>query len=111
MRTHRAFTLIELLVVVAIIALLLSILTPALNKVKQAGKKVVCNSNVKQLGMAYSMYAQMYGGRFVPVEIWDGFLADKALKSGGYDFMLPDGEVIMLIHRFEQYVVHGPRYK
>jgi len=92
MRTHRAFTLIELLVVVAIIALLLSILTPALNKVKEAGRKVVCNSNVRQLGMAYTMYAEQYGGRFVPVEIWDPVLADRALESGGYDFTMPNGE-------------------
>ena len=94
MRKRRAFTLIELLVVVAIIALLLSILTPALNKVKEAGRKVVCNSNVRQLGAAYTMYAQMYGGRFVPQEVWDPVLADKALESGGYDMMGPDGEVI-----------------
>ena len=94
MRKRRAFTLIELLVVVAIIALLLSILTPALNQVKEAGRKVVCNSNVKQLGMAYTMYAQLYGGHFVPVEIWDPLLADEALKGGGYDMTLLNGEVI-----------------
>ena len=93
MRKKTGFTLIELLVVVAIIALLLSILTPALNQVKETGKKIVCNSNVRQLGMAYTMYAELYGGRFVPVEIW-GPLADEALKSGGYDMTLSDGEVI-----------------
>jgi prepilin-type processing-associated H-X9-DG protein/prepilin-type N-terminal cleavage/methylation domain-containing protein len=87
MRKRRAFTLIELLVVVAIIALLLSILTPALNKVKEAGRKVVCNSNVKQLGMAYTMYAQLYNGRFVPVEG-----DDEVLATGGYDVTLPNGE-------------------
>ena len=92
MRTKKAFTLIELLVVVAIIALLLSILMPALNSVKERGKRAVCMSNLKQIGLSYIMYAELYGDRFVPVEIWDGVLADKALGSGGYDFTLPNGE-------------------
>ena len=91
-RNKKGFTLIELLVVVAIIALLLSILTPALNSVKERGKRAVCMSNIRQLGLAYTMYAQLYGGRFVPVEVWDNELADKALRSGGYDFILPNGE-------------------
>ncbi len=94
MRMKKAFTLIELLVVVAIIALLLSILMPALNAVKERGKRAVCMSNLKQLGLSYIMYAELYGGRFVPVEIWDPVMADKALGSGGYDIRLPDGDVI-----------------
>jgi prepilin-type processing-associated H-X9-DG protein len=83
-----------LLVVVAIIALLLSILMPGLQQVKERGKRIVCGSNLKQLGMAYTMYAQLYGGRFVPVEVWEYDLAQKALDSGGYDIVLPDGTVI-----------------
>ena len=67
----KGFTLIELLVVVAIIALLLSILMPALNSVKERGKRVVCMNNLKQLGMANYIYAQQYGNRYVPVENWD----------------------------------------
>ena len=94
MERKRGFTLIELLVVIAIIALLLSILMPALQQVKERGRRIACRSNLKQLGMAYTMYAQMYGGRFVPVEVWDNDLADKALDSGGYDVILPSGEVI-----------------
>jgi prepilin-type N-terminal cleavage/methylation domain-containing protein len=67
----KGFTLIELLVVIAIIALLLSILMPALNSVKERGKRVLCMNNLRQLGMANYIYAQQYGGRFVPVENWD----------------------------------------
>ncbi len=93
MRTKRAFTLIELLVVIAIIALLLSILMPALNAVKERGKRAVCMSNLKQLSLAYIMYAELYGGRFVPVEVGDEW-ARKALDSGGYDIRLPDGDLI-----------------
>ncbi|MHC4326341.1 MAG: type II secretion system protein [Planctomycetota bacterium] len=68
MAGKKGFTLIELLVVIAIIALLLSILTPALNAVKERGKRAVCMSNLRQLSLAYITYAQLYNGRFVPVE-------------------------------------------
>jgi len=54
---NKAFTLIELLVVIAIIALLLSILMPALKKVKEQGRAVVCSSNQGQLGKAWFAYA------------------------------------------------------
>ncbi|MBC8470480.1 MAG: type II secretion system protein [Planctomycetes bacterium] len=57
MGKRRGFTLIELLVVIAIIAVLMAILMPALNRVKEQGKRAVCLSNLKQLTMAWIMYA------------------------------------------------------
>ena len=57
MKISKAFTLIELLVVIAIIALLLAILIPALGRAKEAGKRAVCLSSLKQLGMAFVLYA------------------------------------------------------
>jgi len=56
MRKKRGFTLIELLVVIAIIALLLSILTPALNSVKERAKRILCLSALRQWGIAISAY-------------------------------------------------------
>jgi len=60
-KAKKGFTLIELLVVISIIALLLSILMPALSKVKEQAKKVVCSSNEHQLGVAFSTYTADHG--------------------------------------------------
>lgn len=58
----KAFTLIELLVVISIIALLLSILLPALNRVKEQARKAACGSNMRQVGIAVQTYAANFKG-------------------------------------------------
>ena len=65
-RSLCGFTLVELLVVISIIALLVSILLPALNKAREAAKLVVCATNEHQLGIAYIMYAQTHEWHITP---------------------------------------------
>jgi prepilin-type N-terminal cleavage/methylation domain-containing protein/prepilin-type processing-associated H-X9-DG protein len=65
----KGFTLIELLVVIAIIAILLAILVPTLNRAREFGKRATCLSNLKQVTLAWIMYADDNDGKLVKARI------------------------------------------
>jgi prepilin-type N-terminal cleavage/methylation domain-containing protein/prepilin-type processing-associated H-X9-DG protein len=71
-RRARAFTLIELLVVIAIIAILAAILFPVFAQAREAARKAACSSNLKQIGLAWQMYAQDYDETVMPAYDYTG---------------------------------------
>jgi prepilin-type N-terminal cleavage/methylation domain-containing protein/prepilin-type processing-associated H-X9-DG protein len=80
--SRGAFTLVELLVVIGIIALLIAILLPALNRARRAASTVSCASNMRQLSLAVLMYADTNGGRLPwnyydsgnGLQVWHGII-------------------------------------
>ncbi len=85
---RTAFTLVELLVVVAIVAVLIAILLPSLSRAREQARAAGCLSNLKQIGMAFSCYADDHRGLLPPSvqkggKSYDTFLRDHSLKSYG----------------------------
>lgn len=86
---RRAFTLVELLVVIGIIALLISILLPALGRAKETAKRIKCLSNLRQMVVSAHLYANEFRGFYPPAQ-WN----DKPGVKQEWDFALENGVIV-----------------
>ncbi len=102
-KKQRGFTLIELLVVIAIIAILMGILMPALARVREQGKRIVCLNNLKHLTLAWIMYADANDDNLVN---GDSGEYGRASTNGPY-WVLKDYEANQTEAQKEQAIKNG----
>jgi prepilin-type N-terminal cleavage/methylation domain-containing protein/prepilin-type processing-associated H-X9-DG protein len=112
-RQHRGFTLIELLVVIAIIAILIGLLLPAVQKVREAAARMACQNNLKQIGIACHSYhdanQSLPPGYRATMSYLDG-ATDTAPGWGWAAYLLPQLEQDNLYRQinFNQPVQNSP---
>lgn len=84
----RAFTLIDVLVSMAVIAVLIGIMLPALTAIRETGRKVVCSSNIRQIGLSTAMYADDYKGQLPHSRFYTKSLLNSSFTIQPQDLMM-----------------------
>lgn len=83
----RAFTLIDVLVSMSVIAVLIGLMLPALTAIRETGRKVVCSSNIRQIGLSTAMYADDYKGQLPHSRFYAKSLRNNAFTIEPQDLM------------------------